>query len=151
LVRLWAHLGLDVGLADVEGDVTRDFQLELVIRRPGHLDAGALGCLFHLTLLLLHVFGPDVAAGCANGRADRGAPRGTAPAARDSTDYRAGCRADPGACRGVLFRLAHSGATRERQGADRSDGDESCLDGRIHEVASFSNFRRVDSSKKPSG
>ena len=43
LVQHRAQAGLDVGLADVEGDVARDLQLEPVVLRPRDLDAGALG------------------------------------------------------------------------------------------------------------
>ena len=112
LVEHRSHLRLDLRAADVEREVARHVDLELVVLRARDVDAGALRGPFHLRALVFHALGPQVAGHCTNRAADHGTLDGAVAAAGGSADHRAGGGTDAGTLDGATLALAHRAIAR---------------------------------------
>ena len=118
LVQDRPQVWLDVGLARVERNVTRNIQLELIVGRLRYRHASAGSSLFHRSLLLGHLRRPDVA----TQRADTSAHRRSAPAVANGGARQGTQTATNG---GTALRVTHVGAAADQHG----DGAKTNTDG----------------------
>jgi hypothetical protein len=132
------HIRLDVIAADVEGNIARNVELELIVGGLRNLYPGAGRGLLHRRFLFLHALRPEVASRGPEGGPDGGTGSGTfalVAAGRRTADDGAGHGADRGAGSGVTLGFGHAGTPYQRTGSEGDGGQGS--NGSLHVLHLF--------------